>query len=426
MPSAADQRTPSRSGPVGRAPVKDAADVLLRLGTSLLRAGDTAFGTRETMQALARKMGIDALSVGFTLDSITVDASRGGESTTMIRETGLPGVNAWRIAELERLARAASSEAAPPEIGAKLAEIESAPPLYSSIEIAVAVGLASGAFALLNGCAALEVAAAGIGSGVGQWSRSLLSRRRFNQYGVAAACAVIASGVYVLIAILTARAGLGAARHPAGFISSVLFLVPGFPLVAALLDLLQHQTAAAVTRMAYGIMIFLAATFGLSIIVGIVKIDFSPQSALEMAYPITLVLRAVASFIGGCGFAMLFNNSKRTAIAVGVLAMVGNELRLGLYDAGMMLAPATFFGALAVGLLAAHVDWRLDVPRIAVTVPGIIIMVPGVYAFEMIVFFNRGQMLEALQATALCGFATGAMAMGLAAARFFSPRERTG
>lgn len=77
-----------------------------------------------------------------------------------------------------------------------------------------------------------------------------------------------------------------------------------------------------------------------------------------------------------------------------------NELRLALHDAGMMLAPATFFGALAVGLAASLAHQRLDLPRIAITVPGIIIMVPGVYAFEMIVFFNRGQMLDALQAAA--------------------------
>jgi len=49
-------------------------------------------------------------------------------------------------------------------------------------------------------------------------------------------------------------------------------------------------------------------------------------------------------------------------------------------------------------------------------------MIPGLYAFEMIVLFNRGQMLEALQASASFGFVIGALAMGLAAARFFGAR----
>jgi uncharacterized membrane protein YjjB (DUF3815 family) len=62
------------------------------------------------------------------------------------------------------------------------------------------------------------------------------------------------------------------------------------------------------------------------------------------------------------------------------------------------------------------------VPRIAITVPGVIVMVPGMYAFQMIVLFNRAQMLDALQASASCGFVMGAMAMGLAAARFITQR----
>jgi uncharacterized membrane protein YjjB (DUF3815 family) len=49
-------------------------------------------------------------------------------------------------------------------------------------------------------------------------------------------------------------------------------------------------------------------------------------------------------------------------------------------------------------------------------------MMPGIYAFEMIVLFNRGQMLDALQASASCFFVIGALAMGLVTARFFSPR----
>jgi uncharacterized membrane protein YjjB (DUF3815 family) len=93
------------------------------------------------------------------------------------------------------------------------------------------------------------------------------------------------------------------------------------------------------------------------------------------------------------------------------------------HDFGMMLAPATFFGSLAVDAAAILLGRRLEVPQIAITVPGIIIMVPRIAAFQTIVLLNRGQMLEALQAAAVCGFAIGAMAMGLAAARVFDRRQ---
>src|SRR5215470_6117247 len=398
-------------------------DVLLRLGALMLRTGNTAARAREWMEVVARKLGFDAIAVSLTLDSVTASVRHGGTWITAVREIGPPGVNVWRIGELEQLAKTVNPGLAPGDIAARLADIESAPPLYSHMVLAAGVGVASGAFAFLNGAPVLEMAAAAIGGGIGQWTRLWLIRRHLNQYGVAAVSAVVASGIYVLAAIAAGHIGLGFARHPVGFIASVLFLVPGFPLIAALLDLLQHQTVAAVSRLAYGLMLLLAVAFGLSIVVAIAGIDLSPQPALELAYPLKLLLRAVASFVAGGAFAMFFNSPARTIWAAALVALGANELRLVLLDAGMMLAPAAFFAALTIGLVTVWADQRLSVPRMAIAVPPIIIMVPGRYAYEMIVFFNQGKMLEALQASASCGFVIGALAMGLAAARFFRARQ---
>jgi uncharacterized membrane protein YjjB (DUF3815 family) len=131
-----------------------------------------------------------------------------------------------------------------------------------------------------------------------------------------------------------------------------------------------------------------------------------------------LLLRAIASFAAAGAFAMLFNSSPRTVLAVGLLALGANGLRLVLNDVGVMLAPAAFFAALAM-LVAVIVEQRFNVPRMAMAVAPIVIMMPGIYAYEMIVLFNRGPMLDALQASAICGFVIGALAMGLATARFF-------
>jgi uncharacterized membrane protein YjjB (DUF3815 family) len=48
--------------------------------------------------------------------------------------------------------------------------------------------------------------------------------------------------------------------------------------------------------------------------------------------------------------------------------------------------------------------------------------VPGTYAFQTVVLFDQGDMLAAIQAAVLGGFVVGAMALGLAAARFVSER----
>jgi uncharacterized membrane protein YjjP (DUF1212 family) len=402
--------------------LNDAVDALLRFGALMLRAGNTAARTREWIEVIARKMGFDAVSIAVSMDNISASARRSGEWGSTMREIGAPGVNASRIAELEQLAKALGPGSAPGEIAAKLEDIEATKPLYSSAQIAAAVGVASGGFAFLNGAATVEMAAAAIGGGIGQWVRSWMAHRGLNQYAAAALSAIVASGVYVLAAALAHHAGFEFAHYPGGFIASVLFLIPGFPLIAALFDLLQFQTVAAVTRLAYGVMILLAIAVGLSLVIAIAGIDLSRQPPLELAYPLKLVLRAIASFVAACAFAMLFNTSPRTVLAVGLLALGANSLRLVLVDMGMMLAPAAFLAAVVIGLVALLVEQRFNVPRMATVVAPIVIMMPGIYAYEMIVLFNRGPMLDALEASAVCGFVIGALAMGLATARFFSSR----
>jgi uncharacterized membrane protein YjjB (DUF3815 family) len=171
-------------------------------------------------------------------------------------------------------------------------------------------------------------------------------------------------------------------------------------------------------------MLLLAVAFGLSIVIEVAGIDISRQPPPQLVYSLKLLLRAIASFLAAAAFAMLFNTSPRSALAAGLLALGANSLRLFLNDMGMMPAPAAFIAALIIGFAALLADSRFGTPRIAVTVAPIIIMIPGIYAFEMIVLFNHGQMLEALQAFSICGFVIVALAAGLATARFFSPQSR--
>jgi uncharacterized membrane protein YjjP (DUF1212 family) len=402
----------------------EAIGVLLQFGSMMVRSGSTATRARVWLELIAKKIGFDAISVSVSLDCITVSGSHSDGPVTAMRNIGPPGINACRIAELEQLAKRLVSGASPRQIAEKLAGIEATPPLYSSVPIALAVGAASGGFAFLSGAAMPEITAAAIGGGGGQWLRLWLSRRQFNHYGAVTVCAVAASGVYVLAAALASSLGFGFSHYAAGFIASVLFLVPGVPLIAGLFDLLQYQTVAAMSRIAYGAMILLAVGLGLSIVVAVAGVDMSRQPPFELSYPSKVLFRAVASFVAGGAFAMLFNSPARAVLAAGLLGLAANDLRLFLNDMGMMLAPATFLAALTIGIVALLLEQRFDISLMATTVSPIIIMMPGLYAFETIVLFNHSEMVKGLQAAASCGFVIGALAMGLAASRFFQQRMR--
>jgi uncharacterized membrane protein YjjP (DUF1212 family)/uncharacterized membrane protein YjjB (DUF3815 family) len=400
----------------------EALDCLLRFGSVAMRTGTPAFRVREWIGTLARAMKIEALAVHIALGALTVTGRQGGRPVTIAGEIAPIGIDAWRMGAIMKLSARAEPGISPHEVNARIDAIEASPGIHGVLVTALAVGLASGAFSYLNGGGPLEVIASLVGGGIGQSVRSLLFRRHLNQYAVTALCAVIASSIYVLVTSLLGEAGFPSPRHAAGFISSTLFLMPGFPLVAALLDLLQNQIVASIARLAYGLAVLMAAAFGLSLVAAAAGLTAAYPPPPEIGEPLTLLLRAIASFVAGCGFAILYNSSC-TVLTIGCLALIGNELRLGVHDLGLNLPPATVLGATAVGLLASWIRPFMHEPRVALTVPGIIVMIPGTYAFQTIVLFNQGYVLEALHAAVLGSFVVGAMAVGLVAARFITERH---
>lgn len=404
-----------------KASLTESLEALLRFGGQLLSAGHMAYRVRQFVDELARKMHVESLALQLALSGLVATGRRGNEYATLVREVGAPGVNTSRIRALQELVRAAPEGLAPDELHRKIDEIDRLPSRYSAGLTAAAVGTACGAFAFINGGGVAEILAAAAGSCVGQGLRSTLLRRRFNQYAAFAVCGLVASGVYVALAALLARAGIGVnARHAAGLISSVLFLVPGFPLVAALLDLFQHEIPVAVSRLVYAFMLCLMVALGLSVVTTWAGFAIEQPPPLEFDRALLAAFRSLASFIGAFGFAILFNSSLRTAVYVGLLTIIGNEIRLELHDSGLGLPQATFLGAAAVGLSASLVRRWVNEPRISLTVASVVMMVPGAYLFETLVLFSQGEILAALRTGVSASFVLGAMAIGLAVARFLS------
>ena len=396
---------------------------LLRFGSLMLSAGETAFRARRSMGVIASGLGFEWVSVQLGARNLVASGCRNGETATLVRDVEIPSVNTERIGALEALARTVPLDMNSREFAAKLATMETAPPRYPIAQTSMAVGAACGAFAFLNGESWVGVAACSIGGVVGQGLKSFLIRRRFNQYAVTVLCAVVASALYCVAAALAHGAGFGVGRSNVGLVSSVLFLIPGFPLVTALLDQLQHETAAALSRLAHAMMFVLTAAVGLSVVIALVgfSIEMSPPHML--AKPLTIFWWAVASFCGGSGLAILYNGTWRNVLCVGVIAVIGNELHLLLHNGGVPLPLATFLGALAVGLSASIAGRWIKEARVALTVPAVVMMVPGLSALETLVYFDRGEILKGLSAGVLVGFVVGSIAFGLAAARFISQPE---
>ena len=81
----------------------------------------------------------------------------------------------------------------------------------------------------------------------------------------------------------------------------------------------------------------------------------------------------------------MFNSPLRLAATAGLIGAIANTTRLELVDlASFPPAAAAFLGALLAGLLASMIKTSIGYPRISLTVPSIVIMVPGLYLYRAI------------------------------------------
>jgi uncharacterized membrane protein YjjB (DUF3815 family) len=123
------------------------------------------------------------------------------------------------------------------------------------------------------------------------------------------------------------------------------------------------------------------------------------------------------AFVATFGFGVLFNAPSRVLIYCGFTGAAAHICRRALLIHGVHPVTATFCGALVVGLLG-YVEARyFRMPRLIFTVTGIIPMVPGVPAFETVVYFMRNDILTGIETAVQVALLVGAIGAGLMTAR---------
>ena len=84
------------------------------------------------------------------------------------------------------------------------------------------------------------------------------------------------------------------------------------------------------------------------------------------------------------GFAILFNVPPRTLLIIWLLAAVGGLTKLLMlhFDIGVVMA--SFGGASVIGILSIPAAHNKHAPPLVFAIPAVIPMVPGVFAYKMI------------------------------------------
>ena len=396
--------------------------IVLRTGKLMLSAGTGSYRVKSAMHRVAVAVGLDRLHAHVTLTEITATSHRGPIFRTEVTEVRAIGVNADQIAELERLTKGLQPPATVDEIVAELDRIERKPALYPPLVNALWGSLACAAFAFLNNGGPVEIIGVMLGAGMGQFVRRSFAQRGYNQFGAAMVAAAVACLGYLGLVVGLEALGVVDPRHEIGYVSAVLFLIPGFPLMTAALDLAKLDFSAGVARLTYALMILTSAAlsvWGVSSLAGLIP---DPAAPIPLAPATLLVLQLLASFFGVLGFALLFNSPARMALTAAGIGMIANVLRIQLVDVGAAPQAGAAAAGLLVGLLAAWWAPRVGVPRITVSVPAVVIMVPGAAAYRAVFFLNNGDTTQAVAFGFQAALVVVSIAIGLAVARMLTDR----
>lgn len=425
-----------QNGPVATEPSlpddidDDALDLVRRSGVALrtgrlsLSAGTGSYRVKASMARVARAVGIDRHQAHVTLTEITATSHRGHSFRTEVTEVRTVGINSDRLAELERFAQRAdlAGHMSVEDATEQLDRIAAKPPLYPVAINGLWAAIACAAFAFLNLGGVVEVVGAFVGAGLGQALRRVLIHRGWNQFGVTMLAAALACLAYVGLLALLDATGIPSLSHEAGYVSAVLFLVPGFPLLTGALDLAKLDFSAGISRLTYALMILTSAAlsvWGVSVVAGLAP---DPVTAPALGDGVELTLRFIASFFAAAGFALMFNSPWRMALAAGSIGMIANVARLVLVDIDLPIQAAAAAGAFIIGILAAIIAPRMNIPRTTASVPAVVIMVPGVTAYRAVFHMSEGDTTTALAYGFEAALIVIALAIGLAMARMITDR----
>jgi uncharacterized membrane protein YjjP (DUF1212 family)/uncharacterized membrane protein YjjB (DUF3815 family) len=400
------------------------SDAVLKAGTMMLGAGTSSRRVKAVMRAVASALDIDSLQAQVTFTDIVATVVRRGIFRTQVAEVTKPGVNAERIALLHHLSGSLTPHMSVADVDARLAAIEGRRPLYPTWLLTILAALACASIARLNNGGWLEAGAVLPASAMAFVLHRFMGRHQVNLIASVVISTVAASSLYLLFYWLAQGGHAGVApRLTAGFVGSVIFLVPGFPLVTGGLDVVRLDLEAGVARLAYAALVMLAMGIGIWGVASLAGVSPDAVPPLGVSAASLWFMRGAASFVAVLGWAAMFSAPRGVALASALIAVAGNALRLGLLDAGWAPHVATFFGALLIGLACHVVGWVSRLPVLIMTVPTLLVMIPGAPGVRALMYFNSGSLMDALGNGIVVVLQAIAMVAGLAAAMMLTDPE---
>ena len=238
--------------------IRELGKLLLDIGALLMAAGANTHRIRLTANRIANAFGYSAeLFITHRALTLTLNDAREEDVFSSTKRTPAHGVNFKVVSGISRMSWSVVEEKWPlPRIRAEVERL-AALPHYPRLLVLAMVGLSGAAFCRGFGGTSFEMTVAGLSSVLRLFVRQEAHHRQFNPYlcvYFAAATAALAAGAFVK------WQGL-AFEH--AFATSVLFLIPGVPLINAVSDLVDGNFLTGMARFAHGSLISFCIALGL-------------------------------------------------------------------------------------------------------------------------------------------------------------------
>lgn len=411
---------------VVNASLKEKTIIVGRVGLIMLSCGTGAWRVREAMNTMARILKVYC-SADIGLISISYTCFDDVNSYTESLSLKSSGVNTDKLTNMQQFVTMFQNEGAflkIKDVHRLLDRIDAKKGNYTPILLGLAAALACCSFVFLLGGGPVEMLCTFFGAGLGNYTRAKMNGKHLTMFaglaaGVAVACLtylIFSRGLELLFHINVA--------HEAGYIGAMLFAIPGFPFITSGLDLAKSDMRSGIERLMHAISIIVIATL-VGWLVALAS-DLKPDSFLPLGLGPWLIclFRIPASFCGVFGFSVMFNSPVKMAATAGLIGAVANTLRLELVDlTPLPAAAAAFIGTLTAGILASLFHKRMGYPRISLTVPAIVIMVPGLYMYRAMYYIGVGNISNGAQWFVSAMMIVLCLPLGLIVARMLMDRD---
>ncbi len=244
-----------------RADLEQILQAALALGVQVHRAGGYTARTDMLMKRVALALGADKADPAITATLVGLTVTKNDWSRTAFRSAIFAGVNFSELTELSRLAKDAEGMT-PEQLRGELDRIKATSKRYGLSIVIPAVGLGSASLAALFGADPAGMLIAGLAGAAGASLRAWLMQRHFKPFVFSAFCA------FLSVAIVLALRDVTTTPQPA-VAASILYLVPGVPLLNGTADLLTGYYLNGLVRLTMSSVVFVGASIGLITALGI-------------------------------------------------------------------------------------------------------------------------------------------------------------